>query len=85
MASIILTETENMVQLELQGRRDIIITFVDQEEYKFTTDDIIDRIGNGRFQKKLLFICGMGYAGDAMEIVIISFLIPFTKVVIFLQ
>jgi putative MFS transporter len=39
-------------------------------------EEMIDRAGFGRFQKKLLVICGLGWAADAMEILLISFAIP---------
>jgi putative MFS transporter len=39
-------------------------------------EEMIDRVGFGRFQKKLLLICGLGWAADAMEILLISFALP---------
>ncbi len=39
-------------------------------------DEAIDEIGIGRFQYKLLAICGAGWAADAMEVIIIAFVIP---------
>lgn len=41
-----------------------------------TIDEAIDQIGIGRFQYRLLFICGLGWAADAMEVIIIAFVIP---------
>ncbi|HHH83790.1 MAG TPA: MFS transporter [Chloroflexi bacterium] len=41
-----------------------------------TFDEAIERVGFGRFQRKLLWICGAGWAADAMEVIIISFVIP---------
>ncbi len=41
-----------------------------------TFEEAIERVGFGRFQKKLLFICGLGWAADAMEVLLISFAIP---------
>jgi len=41
-----------------------------------TFDQAIDRIGFGRFQKKLMLICGLGWAADAMEVLLISFALP---------
>lgn len=38
--------------------------------------DAIDRIGWGRFQRKLLWICGASWAADAMEVLLIGFAIP---------
>ena len=43
---------------------------------KLTLEEAIERIGFGRFQIKLLLICGAGWAADAMEVLIISFVIP---------
>lgn len=39
-------------------------------------DAVISRIGFGRFQWKLLWICGFGWAADGMEVLLISFIIP---------
>ncbi len=39
-------------------------------------DDVIDEIGYGRFQRKLMLICGVGWAADAMEVLLISFALP---------
>jgi len=39
-------------------------------------EEAIEQIGVGRFQRKLLVICGAGWAADAMEVVIIAFVIP---------
>jgi putative MFS transporter len=39
-------------------------------------EEAIERIGVGRFQRKLLVICGAGWAADAMEVVIVAFVIP---------
>lgn len=41
-----------------------------------TIEEAIDWIGVGRFQYKLLAICGAGWAADAMEVIIISFVLP---------
>jgi putative MFS transporter len=41
-----------------------------------TIEDAIEQIGVGRFQHRLLVICGTGWAADAMEVLIISFVIP---------
>lgn len=43
---------------------------------RMTIEEAIDRIGVGRFQIKLLVICGVGWAADAMEVVIIAFVLP---------
>ncbi|RPJ49763.1 MAG: MFS transporter [Chloroflexi bacterium] len=39
-------------------------------------DDAIQHAGFGRFQKKLRVICGLGWAADAMEVLLISFALP---------
>lgn len=38
-------------------------------------DEAIQQIGFGRFQKKLMALCGLSWAGDAMEILLISFVL----------
>ncbi len=39
-------------------------------------DDVIDEIGYGPFQRKLMIICGVGWAADAMEVLLIAFALP---------
>jgi len=39
-------------------------------------DDVIDEIGYGPFQRKLMVICGAGWAADAMEVLLIAFALP---------
>lgn len=39
-------------------------------------DEAIERAGLGRFQRKLMIICGLGWAADAMEVLLISFALP---------
>ncbi len=41
-----------------------------------TIDEAIERIGSGRFQRRLLLVNGLTWAADAMEVLIIGFLIP---------
>lgn len=41
-----------------------------------TVDDVIERIGIGRFQWRLLFANGLVWAADAMEVLIIGFVLP---------
>jgi len=41
-----------------------------------TFDEAIERAGLGRFQRKLMIICGLGWAADAMEVLLISFALP---------
>lgn len=42
----------------------------------YSFDQAIERIGFGRFQVKLMVICGLGWAADAMEVLLISFALP---------
>jgi hypothetical protein len=37
-------------------------------------EDAIDRLGMGRFQYEVVFACGLCFASDAMEILLLSFL-----------
>lgn len=39
-------------------------------------DNAIQQVGFGRFQTKLMIICGLGWAADAMEVLLISFALP---------
>ncbi len=41
-----------------------------------TLDQAIERVGFGRFQRRLLWICGAGWAADAMEVLLIAFALP---------
>jgi putative MFS transporter len=41
-----------------------------------TYDQAIDQIGYGRFQRRLMWICGLGWAADAMEVLLIAFVLP---------
>ncbi|MDI6695385.1 MAG: MFS transporter [Anaerolineales bacterium] len=43
---------------------------------RLTYDQAIDQIGFGRFQRKLMWICGLGWAADAMEVLLIAFALP---------
>ena len=43
---------------------------------EMTLDQVIDSIGLGRFQHKLLAVAGVSWAADAMEVLLIGFLIP---------
>ncbi|MFA6505988.1 MAG: MFS transporter [Treponemataceae bacterium] len=36
----------------------------------------LEKVGYGRFQRRLLWICGFGWAADAMEVLLISFAMP---------
>jgi len=45
-------------------------------ERTLTVNEAIEEIGLGRFQYRLLAICGASWAADAMEVVIISYVIP---------
>ncbi len=46
------------------------------EERAMTVGQAVEEIGVGPFQYKLLAICGASWAADAMEVVIISYVIP---------
>jgi len=39
-------------------------------------DEALEQVGYGRFQRKLLAICGLGWAADAMEVLLVSFAMP---------
>ncbi|WP_026332199.1 MFS transporter [Deinococcus apachensis] len=39
-------------------------------------DDVIDRLGLGPFQWRLLAICGLTWAADAMEVLLMGFALP---------
>jgi MFS transporter, putative metabolite:H+ symporter len=41
-----------------------------------TYEDAIQQIGFGRFQIKLMILCGLGWAADAMEVLLIAFVLP---------
>lgn len=43
---------------------------------KLTVGEAIDHIGMGRFQHKLLWVCGASWMADAMEVLLIGFAIP---------
>ena len=45
-----------------------------------TYEEAIEAVGFGRFQKKLMVICGLGWAADAMEVLIIAFVLPVVAV-----
>jgi len=45
-------------------------------ERSMTIEQAIEEIGIGRFQRRLLVVCGLGWAADAMEVTIISFVLP---------
>ncbi len=40
-----------------------------------TVDEAIEQIGTGRFQRRLLTVNGLTWAADAMEVLMIGFLI----------
>jgi putative MFS transporter len=43
------------------------------DERTLTVSEAVEEIGVGRFQHKLLAICGASWAADAMEVIIISY------------
>jgi MFS transporter, putative metabolite:H+ symporter len=42
-----------------------------------TVQEAIDRIGFGRFQKRLLAVCGVTWAADGAEVLLLGFALPF--------
>eukprot|EP00960_Hanusia_phi_P035412 751696-Hanusia_phi.AAC.2 len=50
-----------------------------KQDEDVTVDRIVDRIGFGRYQVRLLVLCGAGWAADIMDIQALSFLIPKLK------
>ena len=54
------------------------ITFEESQTY-YTVDDAISKIGNGKFQYRLMFLTGGIWAADAMEMMLLSFVIPIIK------
>jgi putative MFS transporter len=46
------------------------------DERTMTVDEAVEAIGIGPFQHKLLAICGASWAADAMEVLIIAYVIP---------
>ena len=49
------------------------------EKQFFSVDDAISKIGNGKFQYRLLFLTGFIWAADAMEMMLLSFVMPILK------
>ncbi len=47
-----------------------------QQAASETVGEVIDRIGFGRFQRRLMWICGASWAADAMEVLLIGFAVP---------
>ncbi len=41
-----------------------------------TLDQAVEQAGMGRFQRRLMVICGLGWAADAMEVLLIAFVLP---------
>jgi putative MFS transporter len=41
-----------------------------------TYDQAMEKVGFGRFQKRLMVLCGLGWAADAMEVLLIAFILP---------
>lgn len=39
-------------------------------------EEALGAVGYGHFQRKLLLICGLGWAADAMEVLLVSFAMP---------
>ena len=45
-------------------------------EKTFLVDEVIDMVGFGRYQMQLMFLCGLGWATDIMDLQMLSYLIP---------
>jgi MFS transporter, putative metabolite:H+ symporter len=45
-------------------------------EQALTVQDAIDQVGFGRFQRRLLWVCGITWAADAAEILLLAFALP---------
>jgi MFS transporter, putative metabolite:H+ symporter len=45
----------------------------------FSYEEALAKVGYGTFQRKLLLICGLGWAADAMEVLLVSFAMPSMK------
>ncbi len=41
-----------------------------------TVQEAVDQIGFGRFQKRLLGVCGVTWAADAAEVLLLGFALP---------
>src|SRR5688500_7228117 len=41
-----------------------------------TVEDAIDHVGFGTFQRRLLWVCGVTWAADAAEVLLIAFALP---------
>lgn len=41
-----------------------------------TLDEALNQVGFGKFQTKLMVLCGLGWAADAMEVMLIAFVMP---------
>jgi putative MFS transporter len=39
-------------------------------------EEALEKVGYGTFQRRLLLICGLGWAADAMEVLLIAFAMP---------
>jgi MFS transporter, putative metabolite:H+ symporter len=39
-------------------------------------EEAVEEAGFGRFQQRLMIVCGLGWAADAMEVLLISFALP---------
>jgi MFS transporter, putative metabolite:H+ symporter len=45
-------------------------------EPSMSFEEAIEHVGFGRFQRRLMVICGLGWAADAMEVLLIAFALP---------
>ncbi|MDQ4003223.1 MAG: MFS transporter, partial [Actinomycetota bacterium] len=46
------------------------------ETRAISVQEAVDRIGFGRFQKRLLAVCGVTWAADAAEVLVLGFALP---------
>jgi hypothetical protein len=51
-------------------------TKIEAEEYSYTFDNALKRIGFGKYQLFLMQICGAGWMFDGIEIILIAFILP---------
>lgn len=47
-----------------------------EEEATYTVDEALIKLGFGKFQAFVLFYAGMGWIGEAMEMMLLSFVGP---------
>ena len=50
-------------------------TYLSPDEANFTIDEAVERVGFGLYQWRLLVLCGTAFIADAMEIVMLAFIV----------